>query len=216
MTKKQKILKLLEENKFRPGCMISGSKSFYRELFPNNFVVFNANIIIPKMGKIWHGDLDITEDAKILKKIAAKFKTTFYVLREMEVRFGNENKPIKELISRAAWRTDLPNGVTDNHGHVDRDRFRSYFSKIDSKKIKICNQLKAEKYKTEINKILIYLKHPEALTTDESLIVDFYDIFIDQKQIPKEENKISKKFGFPIKFSDKIIDVAKKIKKNNV
>lgn len=82
--------------------MISFSKSFYRENFPNNEVYFNANIFIidkKKAHKIWYGDLDLTIDEKVLKKIAKEIKYDLYILREMDGRFGNENlTPEKVLL----------------------------------------------------------------------------------------------------------------------
>ena len=42
----------------------------------------------------------------VLKSIAESLDTTLYVLWEMDGRFGEENKPIDELIKKAAWNTD--------------------------------------------------------------------------------------------------------------
>ena len=61
---------------------------------------------MPNYGKVWFGDLNLTEDYKTLKKIAESLNTTLYILWEMDARFGEEDKPIDELIGKAVWNTD--------------------------------------------------------------------------------------------------------------
>jgi len=72
------------------GRMIGGSKTFYTQAHPNNEVHFNANIFTQGQGKVWYGDLDLTNDMGHLKSIAKQLNTTLYVLREMDGRFGTE------------------------------------------------------------------------------------------------------------------------------
>lgn len=96
--------KLFEKNLYM-GRMVSGSKSGYQSQYPNNFVVFNANIIIPNEGKVWYGDLDLTKSGEILKEVANESNTTIYVLREMDARFENENLNTESLIKKAVWNT---------------------------------------------------------------------------------------------------------------
>jgi hypothetical protein len=79
---------------YHNGRMISGSKSFYSNAFPKNFVVFNANICTRTKGKIWYGDLDVTKDEEKLKELAANAGEDLYILREMDGRFENEAKPL--------------------------------------------------------------------------------------------------------------------------
>ena len=86
---------------FGPGRLISGSKSGYRQIFPNNLVVFNANILTKKGGKVWYGDLDVTLDFYSLKDVADELGEDLYILYESDARFGNENEPIKKLIKKA-------------------------------------------------------------------------------------------------------------------
>jgi hypothetical protein len=86
--------------------MISGSKSAYKGSKLKDLVIFNANVFMKDMGKVWYGDLNLTEDYVILKSIAASLDTTLYVLWEMDGRFGEEKKPIDELIKKSAWNTD--------------------------------------------------------------------------------------------------------------
>ena len=96
------MYKLFQKNGLELGRMISWSKSSYRESHPDNLVIFNSNILTKKRGKVWHGDLDVTEDYDALQNIADELGENLYVLREMDARFGNENLPIKSLIKKAA------------------------------------------------------------------------------------------------------------------
>ena len=91
---------------FYEARMISSSKSFYHKEHLDDLVIFNANIFIKDIGKVWYGDLNITEDYLILKSIAESLNTTFYILSEMDGRFGEEKKPIDELIKKSVWNTD--------------------------------------------------------------------------------------------------------------
>jgi hypothetical protein len=77
------------------GRMISGSKSRYRTLFPENIVVFNANICTADE-KIWFGDIDITLDKQALIELASALSKEIYILREMDGRFENETTPLLE------------------------------------------------------------------------------------------------------------------------
>jgi len=84
------------------GAMISGSKSGYSRNYPDNFPVFNSNIIAVKgdsVEKIWFGDIDVTKSAEKLEKLAIEVEADIYVLREMDARFENENKPRLENFS---------------------------------------------------------------------------------------------------------------------
>jgi len=69
------------------GRMVGGSKSIYRYDNPRNLVIFNANVLTEEDGKIWHGDLDITEDFIDLQKLSTKLGKKVYVLRESAARF---------------------------------------------------------------------------------------------------------------------------------
>lgn len=95
--------KVFSDNNFIMGRMISGSKSSYRRMYPDNLVVFNANILTEEDGKIWYGDLDLTLDSDKLNKIATELNKKIYVLYEMDARFENEDKDPKELIKKAIW-----------------------------------------------------------------------------------------------------------------
>jgi len=78
------------------GRMISASKSSYSSRFPTHVVVFNGNVCTKGHGKLWYGDIDITNDEAKLKELAATLGEDVYVLREMDGRFENEQKPLFE------------------------------------------------------------------------------------------------------------------------
>ena len=94
-----------ESHGFNIARMIGGSKSFYRKEYPDDLIVFNANVLMPNYGKVWYGDLNLTQDYIILKSIADSLDTKLYVLRESDGRFGEEKKPIDELIEKSVWNT---------------------------------------------------------------------------------------------------------------
>jgi hypothetical protein len=100
------IQQVFEAYKFYTGRMIGGSKSGYSSQHPDELIVFNANILMPGYGKVWFGDLNLTEDYKTLKKISESLNTTLYILWEMDARFGKEDKPIDDLIGKAVWNTE--------------------------------------------------------------------------------------------------------------
>ena len=86
--------------------MLSGTKWGYQEKHPEDLIIFNANVFMKDMGKVWYGDLNLTQDYMILKSIADSLDTTLYILWESDGRFGEENKPIDELIEKSVWNTD--------------------------------------------------------------------------------------------------------------
>jgi hypothetical protein len=100
------IQKIFEAHNFFDGRMIGGSKSSYRKEHPDDLIVFNANVLMSGYGKVWYGDLNLTEDYLILREIAECLDTTLYVLWESDGRFGEETKPLNDLLDKAVWNTD--------------------------------------------------------------------------------------------------------------
>ncbi len=92
--------KQAEERLGMAGRMIAGSKSGYCKAYPQNVPIFNSNLAVKtgafgkKAEKIWHGDLDLTEDCAKLRKLSEDLEKPLYVIREMDGRFGNEENPI--------------------------------------------------------------------------------------------------------------------------
>jgi len=102
----EEILEVIRKELGHEARMISGYKSFYRSIHPDNFVIFNSNLIIKEYGKLWWGDLDVTVDGPKLKKIAEQIGTTIYILYETHCRFDTEKDTIKKLMNQSAWNTD--------------------------------------------------------------------------------------------------------------
>jgi hypothetical protein len=83
------------------GRMIAASKSTYCKEHQGELVIFNANVLTEKRGKIWYGDLNLTLDFDKLKNIADKLCEDLYILMEGDARFGYENRSIQTLIELA-------------------------------------------------------------------------------------------------------------------
>jgi hypothetical protein len=77
------------------GTMLSASKSGYSTKYPDHLVVFNGNLIV-KGKKIWYGDIDVTLSKSKIDALGKELKSPVYVLREMDARFENEDKPLIE------------------------------------------------------------------------------------------------------------------------
>ena len=103
------IQQYFESHSLYVARMIGGSKMGYRTEHPDDLIVFNANVLMPGYGKVWYGDLNLTEDYLVLREISECLNTTLYVLWESDGRFGEENKPIDELVKKSVWNTDEPN-----------------------------------------------------------------------------------------------------------
>ena len=99
------VQQFFEAHGFYMARMIGGAKWQYSELHPEDLVIFNANVIMPGYGKVWYGDLNLTEDCETLKSIANSINVPLYVLKEMDARFGEEMKSIADLIKKAVWNT---------------------------------------------------------------------------------------------------------------
>ena len=99
------IQQYFESHSLYVARMIGGSKTGYCTEYPDDLIIYNANVLMKDMGKVWYGDLNLTKDYIILKSIADSLDTTLYVLWESDGRFGEENKPIDELIEKSVWNT---------------------------------------------------------------------------------------------------------------
>jgi hypothetical protein len=105
----QEVQQFFEAHNFFDGRMIGGSKSHYHKEHPDDLIVFNANVLMPGYGKVWYGDLNLTEDYLVLREIAQNLNTDLYVLWESDGRFGLEMKPLNELFDKAVWNTSEDN-----------------------------------------------------------------------------------------------------------
>ena len=89
-------LKVMRKHGFELSRMIAYSKSTYIAKRPNNQAIFNANVVTDQ-GKIWWGDLDLADDSEKLQQVANDLNCNLYILREMDYRFGKENRPFREV-----------------------------------------------------------------------------------------------------------------------
>ncbi len=83
------------------GRMIGGSKSGYHSTHPNDDILFNANIFIPSLGKVWWGDLNITLDNEALQEVCNKIGEEMIIVSEMLGRFEAEERLYKEIENNA-------------------------------------------------------------------------------------------------------------------
>jgi hypothetical protein len=113
-----RIEEIFNKYGYNNGRLISGSKSGYRKMFPDNYVIFNANIFTKSKHKIWHGDLDITKDASILQKICNEIGEEMIVVSEMKGGFGGEKRKYEE-IRKTAEVIFTPNN--DNYELLETD-----------------------------------------------------------------------------------------------
>ena len=90
MTKLEEALKNFP---LHMGAMLGPSKSGYAYSHKSDLVIFNANVCTKEFGKIWHGDLNVTESQEHLHKLADDAGVDIYVLNEMDARFQFEENP---------------------------------------------------------------------------------------------------------------------------
>jgi hypothetical protein len=100
---RREIANVINEKLGYMGRMISGDKCSYNRKFPDNIVVFNANVFVEGIGKVWYGDIDVTRDSPILFDISNTIGKDLYILREHDGRFDKENNPDFEKV--AVWST---------------------------------------------------------------------------------------------------------------
>jgi hypothetical protein len=117
----QDVQQYFDAYSFHNGRMIGGSKTRYNAQHPDELIIFNANVLMPGYGKVWYGDLNLTEDYLVLREIAQNLDTVLYVLWESDGRFGEENKSIDVLIKKSVWNTDEVKPTKDWYLNVSKD-----------------------------------------------------------------------------------------------
>ena len=85
------------------GRMLSGSKVAYSEAYPNHEIYYNANLFVEGQGKVWFGDIDLTEDALSLQAIADQLGARVYILYEHDGRFDKEARD--DYAAVAKWQS---------------------------------------------------------------------------------------------------------------
>jgi hypothetical protein len=90
------VAALIESHLGPHGRMISGSKTAYSRRYPSRLVVFNANLLVAGL-KLWWGDLDLSEDAPRLRRLARELGDELHLLYEHNGRFhGRDRTPLVE------------------------------------------------------------------------------------------------------------------------
>jgi hypothetical protein len=96
--------------------MTAWSKTSYREQYPRNLPVFNANVCLGS-SKVWHGDLDLTRDEPLLLDLAARTGQITSVLYESDGRFRHEDEPI---LDKAVFSAAPTGHTTFDPRHAER------------------------------------------------------------------------------------------------
>jgi hypothetical protein len=110
------VLEIAERLLGFAGRMISGSKTGFCKRHPDHFPVFNANVCTDA-GKIWFGDLDLTEDEAKLAELARTLGQKVYVLYDGEGGFGGRDE--QPLLENAVLRIS-PDSSVEHAPHIHR------------------------------------------------------------------------------------------------
>ena len=115
-------------HKLQIGRMIGASKSTYCQEHQDDFILFNANVLTKKSGKVWYGDLNVTKDFNKLKNVADNLDEDLYILYEMDARFEHENESTKKLIKKAKAIIKCKTKKEKKNGTDSRSTQRSLFT----------------------------------------------------------------------------------------
>jgi len=99
------------------GRLISRSKSGYRDLYPDNFVLFNGTIADDAGHPLWWGDLDLTRDEAKLVELATALGQRLHLLFESDARF---NDPVANAAAAVVIEPDGTVALTYRWG-IERD-----------------------------------------------------------------------------------------------
>ena len=84
-----------------PGRMTSGSKTAPK----NHIVFFNACVFDDKYEQVWHGDIDLSDNAEALTEI--RKVGSFYITREHPFRFDGLGKKVAKEARKGEIETIL-------------------------------------------------------------------------------------------------------------
>lgn len=73
--------KVFYEEKLPYGNVLEGSKKQYKELHPDNFVIYNASLI-SETEYLWYGDIDLTLDREKIQTIAKRLNINISLIKE--------------------------------------------------------------------------------------------------------------------------------------
>lgn len=100
------------------GKIIAGSKGRYNFNNPNNFVVFNANLINEEIGMFWKGDIDVTKDLSLLKDLAEEMGSSLYIMSESNANSKDVDLTKASVIIDAKGNTAVGNHLKE---YIDAD-----------------------------------------------------------------------------------------------
>ena len=103
------VQKYFDAYEFYDARILAGEKWAYTSEHEDDLIIYNANVLMKDIGKVWYGDLNLTKDYLVLREIAEKLNTELYILWETDGRFGEEMKPLNELFDKAVWNTSEDN-----------------------------------------------------------------------------------------------------------
>jgi len=93
---------IFKENGLELGRSITtDNKSKYCIEHSDDLIIFNANVVSKCKGKIWYGDLNLSEDFDKLKNIADIIREDLYVLMEGDAINETQKRNTKKMIENA-------------------------------------------------------------------------------------------------------------------
>lgn len=75
-----------------PGRAISGYPALYRQAYPENTILFNI-VLCTEEEKLWQGDLDLTKELTLIRKLANEVKQDIYLLESFRARTQYDLRP---------------------------------------------------------------------------------------------------------------------------
>ena len=68
-TNVMEVQKYFDAYEFYDARILAGEKWAYSSEHEDDLIIYNANVLMEDIGKVWYGDLNLTEDYLVLKDI---------------------------------------------------------------------------------------------------------------------------------------------------
>ena len=75
-----------------PGRLISGCPTLYQQAYPEHIILFNI-IVCTEDAKLWQGDLNVTKELTLLKKITNEVRQDIYLLDRFTYKSNYDLRP---------------------------------------------------------------------------------------------------------------------------
>lgn len=98
---RKEILNVFSYFGMTSGRILSEHKSEYKKLYSTDHILFNANVFTLEEGKIWYGDINLTQEYNLLQSISEQLDRDIYILNELDGRYDNEFLPSSKIIEKA-------------------------------------------------------------------------------------------------------------------